>query len=232
MVIQQKIHINTFKHEKINFMLGDCMDVMGKYPDEYFDVAIVDPPYGIEGLTNRAGNTLGRLENTLKHKPDIAKLNKWNIKPDQIYFDELFRVSKKQIIWGGNNFKLPTTEYFIIWDKDQTVDNFASAEYAWTNIKKPAKIFRHTIHRVMSDRKKEGGKIHPTQKPVELYRWLLENYCSHSDKILDTHLGSGSIAIASHYYEVDEFVGIEIDQDYFDLTCDRFINQTKQIKLF
>ena len=96
------------------------------------------------------------------------KINKWDIKPTQEYFDELFRVSKNQIIWGANNFTLPNTEYFIIWDKQQTVDNFASAEYAWTNCKMPAKVFRYSIHKVMSDGKAEGGKIHPTQKPIAL----------------------------------------------------------------
>ena len=202
----------------------DCMNILPDYADDYFDLAIVDPPYGIKRFGDRV-ETTNRLE-LIK-----TKINEWDIKPSPEYFKELFRVSKNQIIWGANNFTLPNTEYFIIWDKQQTVDNFASAEYAWTNIKKPAKVFRHSIHKVMVSRKQEKGKIHPTQKPVELYRWLLENYAEPTDKILDTHLGSGSIAIACHYFGIEEFVGIEIDKEYFDNAKTRIEKETRQIKL-
>ena len=208
----------------------DCMNIMPDYADDYFDLAIVDPPYGIKRFGDRVEKT-NRLERTLKEKPKKIKINEWDIKPSPEYFKELFRVSKNQIIWGANNFTLPNTEYFIVWDKQQTVDNFASAEYAWTNIKMPAKVFRHSIHKVMATRKEEKGKIHPTQKPIQLYRWLLENYAEPTDKILDTHLGSGSIAIACHYFGIKEFVGIEIDKEYFDMASKRIEKQTMQIKL-
>ena len=200
----------------------DCLEAMKKYPDNYFELAIVDPPYGIARFGNRV-----ELSNRLCNS---AKLNTWDVKPTKEYFTELFRVSKFQIIWGANNFTLPNTEYFIIWDKHQTVENFASAEYAWTNIKKPAKICHHSIHKVIATRKENGGKIHPTQKPVYLYRWLLKNYAKPNDKILDTHLGSGSSRIACDMEGYD-FIGFEIDKDYFDDSVKRFNNYKQQLIL-
>ena len=143
----------------------------------------------------------------------------------------MFRVSKHQIIWGANNFTLPTSEYFLVWDKKQTVDNFASAEYAWTNFKKPAKVFRYSIHKTMSDRKAQGGKIHPTQKPVKLYEWLLMNYAKEGDKILDTHLGSGSIAIACHNLGYD-LTACELDKEYYDAAMKRIEQHKAQIRMF
>jgi len=214
--------------KSIQIINEDCMNVLKDISDNYFDLAIVDPPYQIKRNSKRGDEN--RLEKNLKYI-NKYKLQTWDIKPNKKYFDELFRVSKKQIIWGANNFNLPTTEYFIVWDKHQTVNNFASAEYAWTNVPKPAKIFRHTIHQVMQDRKSEGGKIHPTQKPVALYRWLLENYANPNNKIIDTHLGSGSSAIAAHYFGINEFLGIEIDKEYFDLAKDRFEKSTRQLQL-
>ena len=158
-------------------------------------------------------------------------MNNWNnIKPTAEYFDELARVSKYQIVWGANNFSMPPTEYFIVWDKKQSVDNFASAEYAWTNYKMPAKVFRYSIHQVMADRKGDGGKIHPTQKPIKLYEWLLMNYAEKGQRILDTHLGSGSSAIAAYYFGCD-FVGCEIDVDYFKAMKERFERLSRQVKL-
>ena len=196
---------------------------MMKMKDNQFDLGIVDPPYGIKRFGNRV-----ELSNRICKN---AKINNWDVKPSKKYFFELFRISRKQIIFGANNFKLPETEYFIIWDKMQTVENFASAEYAWTNIKKPAKVFRYSIHNVMSDRKKENGKIHPTQKPVKLYEWILINYAKKGDKILDTHLGSGSSAIASYNYGF-EFDGYEIDKEYFDNAVKRVKQHSKQQRLF
>ena len=119
----------------------------------------------------------------------------------------------------------------IVWDKEQTVDNFASAEYAWTNIKKPAKIYRHSIHKVMATRKQDGGKIHPTQKPVALYDWIFHNYAKPDDKILDTHLGSGSSRIAAYKSKLD-FTGFEIDKEYFDKSVKRFNEFKSQLTLF
>ena len=153
--------------------------------------------------------------------------NGWNSKkPDDGYFKELFRVSQNQIVWGANNFRLPTSEYFCVWDKQQTVPNFASAEYAWVsmNWKKPAKVFRYQIHGAASD---DGDKIHPTQKPVALYKWLLQNYAKEGDKILDTHMGSGSIAIACHYMGFN-LTACELDEDYFNAAVERIKRETAQ----
>ena len=203
----------------------DNMALMARYPNKYFDLAIVDPPYGIGRFGDRV-----ELSNRLCKS---AKLNQWDIKPNQLYFNELFRVTKNQIIWGANNFTLPPTEYFCIWNKKQTVDNFASAEYAYVSmdLKKPAQVFEYSIHKTMADRKDEGGKIHPTQKPVKLYKWLLDKYAKQGDKILDTHLGSGSIAIACHDYGFD-LTACELDKEYFDAAMKRINNHMAQTKLF
>ena len=201
----------------------DCMDLLKRTPDKYYELSIVDPPYGIARFGNRV-----ELNNRLCK---TAKLNKWDIKPNQDYFKELFRVSKNCIIWGANNFTLPESEYFIVWDKHQTVENFASAEYAWTNCKKPAKVFRYSIHKTMSARKADGGKIHPTQKPVKLYEWLLMNYANEGDKILDTHLGSGSIALACHNLKFD-LTACELDKEYYDAAMNRLKKHQAQQRLF
>jgi site-specific DNA-methyltransferase (adenine-specific) len=201
----------------------DCMELLKATPDKFYDLAVIDPPYGIARFGNRY-----ELSNRLCKE---AKLNKWDVKPETEYFTELFRGSKKSIIWGANNFILPESEYFIVWDKQQSVANFASAEYAWTNIKMPAKVFRHSIHQVMATRKEDGGKIHPTQKPVALYEWLLTNYAKQGDKILDTHLGSGSHAIACNNLGF-ELTACELDTDYFEASIKRIEQASKQATLF
>jgi site-specific DNA-methyltransferase (adenine-specific) len=200
------------------------MEYMKGLDDNAFELAIVDPPYN-----------LARFKNGLREGDRIASnqtgsSKHWNNNaPTPEYFSQLFRVSENQIIWGANNFILPETEYFCIWDKKQTVDNFASAEYAWVSmgLKKPAKVFRYGIHQHNADK----GKIHPTQKPVKLYEWLLANYAKEGDKILDTHLGSGSSAIAAHYGGFD-FVGCELDEDYFNAASERIDRETAQIDMF
>lgn len=198
----------------------DCMDYMKDVPDKAFDLAIVDTPYNIVSKQKRGIGS--RIDKS-------GKMNNWNnVKPTDEYFKELFRVSEKQIVWGANNFTMPNTEYFIIWNKAQTVDNFASAEYAWTNIKKPAKIYTYSIHLHNSTK---GDKIHPTMKPVSLYKWLLTNYTKAGDKILDTHLGSGSIAIACHDLGFD-LVGCELDEDYYEAALKRLKNHQKQLTIF
>jgi site-specific DNA-methyltransferase (adenine-specific) len=190
----------------------DNMDLMSRYPDKYFDLAIVDPPYGI-----------GISSNPVRQKH--TKKTWDNQIPLQNYFYELFRVSKNQIIWGGNYFDLPSTQGFFIWDKKQPHDfSLAMCEYAWSSIQKPAKMWSLSIH-------KEQNKIHPTQKPVELYKWLLENNAKEGDKILDTHLGSGSIAIACHDYGFD-LTACELDKEYFDKAMQRITNHTNQLNLF
>jgi site-specific DNA-methyltransferase (adenine-specific) len=197
----------------------DCMEGMKMYPDKFFELAIVDPPYNI--ISQQARGVGSRIDAS-------GKMNNWNnIKPGRDYFDELFRVSKYQIVWGANNFTMPESEYFLIWDKYQTVDNFASAEYAWTNVRMPAKVFRYSIHQHNCDK---GNKIHPTMKPVKLYEWLLKNYAKEGDKILDTHLGSGSSRIAADKMGFD-FYGFELDKDYFDASVKRFNDYKSQLTL-
>lgn len=198
----------------------DCNIAMRAFPDRFFDLAIVDPPYGITATEKRGEGGRFNTVSKIGSRIDISgKMNAWNNqKPDSEYFEELFRVSKYQIIWGANNFILPPSEYFIIWDKKQTVNNFASAEYAWTNVKMPAKVFRYGIH---AHNQNKGDKIHPTQKPVNLYEWLLKNYAKPSYKILDTHLGSGSSRIAALNFNCD-FWGYEIDEQYFLKQEERF----------
>ncbi len=205
----------------------DCMEYMREQPDKAFDLAIVDPPYGLR-----------RFENGIKEGDRIktkTATNKFNsLVPNTEYFAELFRISQNQIIWGANNFNLPESEYFCVWDKLQTVENFSSAELAWVSEngwKKPAKVFRYSIHQNNSDRAKKVADIHPTQKPVKLYDWLLKNYAEPGQRILDTHLGSGSSAIAAHYFGVD-FVGCEIDEHYFNLAKQRIDQETRQIAMF
>ena len=210
---------------KLDLFNEDCMQVMARYPDNYFDLAIVDPPYGIKRFEKPAGGT--RFNSSEMMQKEGLK---WDNKPTQKYWDELFRVSRNQIVWGANNFLMPPTEYFCIWNKKQTVANFASAEYAWVSmgLKSPAKIFDYGIHQHNAD----GGKIHPTQKPVKLYEWLLTNYSKPEHKILDTHLGSGSHAIAAHYFGVSEFVGCELDEDYFKAASERIEQETAQVDMF
>ena len=200
------------------------MEYMATQPDNAFDLAIVDPPYNICSQQKRGIGS--RIDKT-------GKMNEWNHKnPDPEYFDHLFRISENQIIWGANNYIMPPSEYFCIWNKKQTVDNFAMAEYAWVSmgLKKPEKVFEYSIQQHNSDHS-GGYKIHPTQKPVKLYEWLLTNYSKPGQRILDTHLGSGSTAIAAHYFGCD-FVGCEIDKDYYDAAVNRFNNETAQEALF
>lgn len=202
---------------KIEITNEDNMELMARYPDNYFELAIVDPPYGLERF-KKGGSHLN------KYGTENQEWN--NIKPSKEYFDELFRISKYQIIWGSNNFDLPTSEYFIIWQKGDALDfSFAMVEQAWTNIKKPAKLFKH-LHVQNTDK-----RIHPTQKPVKLYEWLLMNYAKEGDKILDTHFGSGSIAIACHNLGF-ELTACELDEDYYNASIKRIQNHIAQQRLF
>ena len=201
----------------INIYNKDCLEAMKLMQDNEFDLAIVDPPYGLERF-KKGGSVVNKYGDENKH---------WNnIKPKKEYFTELFRISKKQIIWGANNFNLPTSEYFVIWQKGNALDfSFAMVEMAWTNIKKPAKLFKH-LHVQNKDK-----RIHPTQKPVKLYEWLLINYAKEGDKILDTHLGSGSIAIACHNLGYD-LTGYELDKEYYDNAIKRIKNHQSQTRIF
>ena len=204
----------------MNLINDDCMNILPDYPDDYFDLAIVDPPYGLK--IQQSGGTpehLGFKNYTKKH---------WdNNIPSKEYFEQLFRVSKNQIIWGANYYTkyLPSSMGWVFWDKGQDL-TMSDGELAFTSFQKALR--RKIINR--SEIKKDVP-IHPTQKPIRLYRWLLENYAEPTNKILDTHLGSGSIAIACHYFGTEEFVGIEIDKEYFDNAKTRIEKETRQIKL-
>lgn len=201
---------------KIELINVDCMDYMATLPDKAFHLAIIDPPYGIERF-KKGGSNLAR------HCKYFDNGKNWNNnKPDKTYFDELFRVSKNQIIWGGNYFCLPESKHFIFWHKIDAAPSFAAGELAWVSIDKPAAYYSSVT---------EKYKNHPAQKPVKLYNWLLHNYAKPGQRILDTHLGSASSAIAAHYFGVD-FVGCEIDEDYYNAAVKRFEHETAQTTLF
>ncbi len=199
----------------------DNMELMAKYPDGYFELAIVDPPYGIN-ISNNIGKRKGG-------KPSDYKKVEWdNEAPDKEYFDELFRVSKNQIIWGANHFisKMPfDSSCWLMWDKKfSEYVSFSQFELAWTSFKTGCKKFDYSSNN-------QPDKIHPTQKPVRLYEWLLANYAKEGDKILDTHLGSGSSRIACHNLKFD-FTACELDKDYFDAAEERYQEHIKQGVLF
>lgn len=185
----------------------DCLEYMRSLDDKVFDLAIVDPPYG---LPKSSTHGRGKLKDRILNADSI---HEWDIVPSREYFDELFRVSKNQIIWGGNYYDLPPTRCVICWDKMQPWENFSQIELAWTSFDKPAALYR------FDNRTKD--KIHPTQKPVELYAWLLRKFANEGDKILDTHLGSGSSRIAAYKMGYD-FVGCEINTTYYELQEERF----------
>ena len=209
---------------KINLYCGDSLQAMREMDDNQYDLAIVDPPYGIGGKDQRyAGNGSGKLKNRILNQ-SAKKFADWdNEIPPPEYFVELMRVSKNQIIWGGNYFDLPPSRCVICWDKCQPWTNFSQWEMAWTSFDKPASLYRFA--------NRTGDKIHPTQKPVSLYHWVLSKYAKKGDRILDTHLGSGSIAIACHDMGFD-LDGWELDTDYYHSAVQRFNNHTKQIQLF
>ena len=204
----------------------DCMNILKQLPDKSIDLVLTDPPYGIGRFGNRV-EISNRIDCT-------AKINKWDKKPSQELFNEIFRVSKNQIIFGANNFTLPESEYFLVWNKMQTVDNFASAELAYTNMKIPAKVFNYSIHQVMQDRKKQGGKSHPTEKPVKLMEWcilLADKFIDKNGIILDCFSGSGTTAVACHNLK-RRFICIEKDYDYWKASCERLEREQAQMRLF
>ena len=222
----------------IELLNMDCMDYMQECEDNAFDLAIVDPPYGIsanrmymgDGYVN--GRTVkkrwsarsnmsqggGKLANRTLNKMGAA----WDESPPtKEYFDELFRVSQNQVIWGGNYFDLPPTRCVLCWDKEQPWENFSQWEMAWTSFSSPAALFKR------QNGIREPGKIHPTQKPLKLYQWILRRYSEPKHKILDTFMGTGTTAIAAHYFGVD-FVGMDIDEDYYKAAKQRIDMETRQ----
>lgn len=186
----------------------DCMIGMREFPDKYFDLAVVDPPYG---LPERSGQGAGKLQNRI-----IQQMHQkgWDIAPSQEYFNELMRVSKHQIIWGGNYFDLPPYRCAIVWDKVQPWENFSQVEIAWTSISAPATLFKYD--------NRTGDKIHPTQKPTKLYEWIYHKFLPDGGKVLDTHLGSGSNRIAAHKAGNIDFTGYELDKDYYEAAEKRY----------
>jgi site-specific DNA-methyltransferase (adenine-specific) len=201
--------------DKIEITNEDCMDLLRRTPDNFYSLALVDPPYGID--INSSGTHF-------KEKYEIKDWDK--VTPNDEYFKELKRVSKNQIIWGGNYFldRLGNCKCFIIWDKKIAEDmSFAMCEMAWTSFKNGAKIYNKTAT--------QQNRIHPTQKPVALYKWILDKYAKQGDKILDTHLGSGSIAIACHDYGF-ELTACELDPEYYEKAIQRIKNHVSQQKLF
>ena len=189
---------------------------MKEYPDKYFDLAIVDPPYGIEKAFTKGSHLLKYGQ--------MKTVN--DLKPTPAYFDELFRVSKNQIIWGYNHLSdmLPSTKEFVFWYKHQPMDSFSDGELAWTSFTKTAKCFDYPFFGGVHQ---EKDRFHPTQKPVALYAWLLNTYAKPGDKILDTHVGSASSLIACHRLGF-EYVGFELDKHYFDLANERLETEKMQ----
>ena len=195
--------------------LGDCAEILPIL--DKVDAVVTDPPYGIKRFER--GSL--RFDKTNEYKDGI----KWDKKPPKEFFDMLLKIAPYSIIWGANNFELPTSEYFLVWDKQQTVDNFASAELAYTNIKIPAKVFRFGIHQ-----HNKIEKEHPTQKPVSLMEWCI-NFCKESTIICDPFLGSGTTGVACAKMG-KTFIGIEKEQKYFDIACKRIEQAYSQKDLF
>ena len=233
----------------INLHLGDCLEAMLAMPDNSYELAIVDPPYGLKiakakpkKINNYKGKTLqGGKVNVIRSNYTPKDWD--NNAPYELYFSELQRISKNQIIWGGNYFNLPPTKGIIVWNKFNQLPTYADGEMAWTSFDKPLKILHYLWdgfkqgQNIGLNPKPHGNhelkekRIHPTQKPVKLYEWLLDNYAKEGDSILDTHLGSGSIALACHNrgYSLDAY---EIDEEYYNAATERLRIHQSQLTIF
>jgi site-specific DNA-methyltransferase (adenine-specific) len=208
----------------INLYNIDCMEYLAICKDNEFDLAIVDPPYGI-GINVNMGRRKGDKPSQYKK---FAGEDKEPMSEE--YFQELERVSKNQIIWGANHFRARNSSCWIVWDKLNS-GNFADAELAYTSFNTVVRVFRYMWNGMLqSDMKNKEQRIHPTQKPVKLYEWILMNYAKKGDRILDTHLGSGSIAIACHNLGFD-LVGCELDVDYFKAAEKRLLLHQMQLRI-
>jgi site-specific DNA-methyltransferase (adenine-specific) len=211
---------------------NECnMELMKRYPDNYFDLAIVDPPYGINADIKNNGKNSDRHEKTSLAKINTYKKTNWdNAIPDDDYFTELKRVSKKQIIWGANFFGLKGG--YLYWHKNVTMPTYSTGELAWLSWLNKLDFVNITWHGMLQqDMQNKEIRIHQTQKPVALYKWLLEKYAKQGDKILDTHLGSGSIAIAVQDYGFS-LTACELDPEYYEKAIQRIKNHVSQQKLF
>jgi site-specific DNA-methyltransferase (adenine-specific) len=207
------------------------MLLMARYPDNYFDLAIVDPPYGINAdIKNNGFNGANHERTSLAKLTKYKKTNWDNAIPNDEYFIELKRVSKKQIVWGANFFGLKGG--YLYWHKNVTMPTYSTGELAWLSWLNKLDFVNITWHGMLQqDMQNKEIRIHQTQKPVALYKWILDKYAKQGDKILDTHLGSGSIAIACHDYKY-ELTACELDKEYFDKAMERITNHTNQTKLF
>lgn len=207
----------------IELLNCDCLEYMYKCEDNKFDLAIVDPPYGIQ-----KNNLTG-----FKKNKENQKIKKWDVRPTPEYFKELFRISKNQIIFGAQYFTndLPDFSQPIIWDKMTGGNYFADGEFAYCSIKGTLRIFRHQWCGAFKDSERGKKSKHVNQKPIELYRWLLKNYAKKNDKIFDSHLGSGSIAIACYDLNFD-LVGCEIDEEYYNDMLKRYNYYIDQLTFF
>lgn len=215
--------------DRTKVFLKDCMEGMRDYPDKHFDLAIVDPQYGIQedGRNNHTRSVKTKAK-------DYRSASRYDDRPPgPEYFAELFRVSKHQIIWGANHFgNLAPASCWIVWDKENGENDFADCELAWTSFSSAVRKFRFRWQGMLQgDMKNKQERIHPNEKPIPLYKWLLKNYANPGNKILDTHLGSGSSRIAAYDMGFD-FTGFEIDKDYFDAQEKRFQQFKAQTKLF
>jgi site-specific DNA-methyltransferase (adenine-specific) len=215
----------------INLYNGDCMDAMAKMKDKQFDLAIVDPPYGIGADNKNNGKNSDRHEKTSKAKINTYNKTNWDSAiPTVEYFEELKRVSKRQVIWGANFFNLQGG--MLYWHKNVTMPTYSTGELAYLSWLNKIDFVEITWHGMLQqDMKNKETRCHPTQKPVALYKWLLKNYAKEGDTILDTHLGSGSIAIACHDMGFD-LEAYELDSDYYAGCMKRFKNHTAQTQLF
>ena len=218
---------------KLNTLYNmDCMEAMKEMPDKYFDLAIVDPPYGIGfGEFNRTNkDSQGN-----RYKANKYKNGKWDGDiPDDDYFEELKRVSKNQIVWGGNYFPYlwkNGCKGFVFWYKGNPVPNFSDGELAWTSFNKVARQFNYRYYGNLEGDSSASEKVHPTQKPIALYEWLLNNYAEKGDKILDTHVGSASSLIACYNLGFD-YVGFELDEDYYKSAMKRIEKRKSQMDIF
>ena len=206
----------------------DCMNYLAMCEDNSFELAIVDPPYGIgeSGATNHTRGKLAKAKNYKSFAGDDQSA------PNETYFRELERVSKNQIMWGANHYRARESSAWIVWDKLNGENDFADAELAYTSFQTAVRVFRFRwAGMLQGDMKNKEERIHPTQKPVKLYEWLLMNYAKEGDRIIDTHLGSGSIAIACHNLGFD-LVGCELDEDYYNAACERFDKHKRQLRMF
>ena len=238
-------------YEEPGLYLADCMEAMKHFPDKFFDLAVVDPPYGDAEFTDNSigGGAVRRLVQQVQDgtasdrgSTDTSvirtggtwaekygkKIIAWDVAPEQAYFDELFRVSRNQIIWGGNYFRLPPCRCFLVWKKLTISESFsmAMAEYAWTSFNTNAKVFEAAPQGTVNEQ-----RFHPTQKPVALYAWLLGKYAKPGDKILDTHAGSASSLVACHRAGLDAW-GFEIDPVYYGMANERLQREKAQVTIY